>query len=195
MKKVISMFVALGLIFMFNVGSSKAEVEKYVIDTEKAHAFIQFKISHLGYSWLYGRFNTFSGSFTYDTKNPKNSTVTIKIDPASVDTNLALRDKHLRGEKFFEVDKFPEATFVSTSYKQKRGGKGVLKGDFTFHGVTKNITIDVTEIGHGEDPWKGYRRGLYGVTTLKLKDYNILKDLGPASQEVELHLSIEGIRQ
>ncbi len=195
MKKVLSKFVVMAGLFVFNIGSASAEVEKYKIDTENAHAFIQFKISHLGYSWLYGRFNTFEGAFSYDTDKPSNSTVSIVIDTSSVDTNLALRDKHLRGEKFFEVDKFPRSSFESTSYKKKRGGKGVLKGDFTFHGVTKNITIDVVEIGDGKDPWGGYRRGFYGVTTLKLKDYNIMKDLGPASQEVELHLSIEGIRQ
>ena len=70
-----------------------------------------------------------------------------------------------------------------------------MKGDFTFHGVTKNITIDVAEIGHGPDPWGGYRRGFEGIANISMKEFGITKDLGPASDNVELHFSIEGIKQ
>ena len=88
----------------------------YVIDTEKAHAFIDFRIQHLGYSWMSGRFNDFSGTFSYDAEQPEASQVNVDIDVASVDTNFAERDKHLR-EKFLETDKFPDASFKSTSFK------------------------------------------------------------------------------
>lgn len=172
-----------------------AAEEKYLIDTEGAHAFIQFRIKHLGYSWLYGRFNDFSGTFTYDEEDPSTSRVEVVIKTASVDSNHAERDKHLRGKDLLEVDKYPEATFKSTSYKETGLNKATLTGDLTLHGVTKPITIEVDRIGNGPDPWGGYRRGFEGRTSIKLADFGIVKNLGPASRELELTLSLEGIRQ
>lgn len=168
---------------------------EYKIDTEGQHAFIQFRIQHLGYSWLYGRFNDFDGSFTYDEENPDKSKVNITIDMDSIDSNHAERDKHLRGEDFFHVSKYPKARFVSTSFNDHGDGTATLKGDLTIKDATRNVTIDVKHVGHGEDPWGGYRRGFEGTTTIKLKDFNIDYDLGPASTYAELELSIEGIRQ
>lgn len=171
--------------------------ENYVIDTAKNHAFIQFKIAHLGFSWLLGRFNTFEGSFTYDEQIPANNKVNVSIDVASIDTNHAERDKHLRSADFFDVAKYPKATFVSTGFVPAGQGKGVLKGKLTLRGVTKEVAIEVQQIGTGPDPWGGYRRGFEGKTTLHLSDYNMPKAgmLGPAAENVELYLSIEGIRQ
>ena len=172
-----------------------AMAEKYVIDTKGAHAFIQFRIQHLGYSWLSGRFNTFSGTFTYDEKNPSASTVNVDIDPASIDSNHAERDKHLRDKDFLHVSKFAKAGFKSTSFKELANGKAMLEGELTLRGVTKPVTINVTHIGHGSDPWGGYRRGFEGTTSISLADYGITYNLGPKSKEVEITLSVEGIRQ
>jgi polyisoprenoid-binding protein YceI len=169
--------------------------DDYVIDTEKAHAFIEFKISHLGYSFVLGRFNKFTGEFSYDEKNPAASKVSVNIEPASIDTSHAERDKHLRGKDFFDVDKYTTAKFVSTSYTESANGKAVLKGDLTMHGVTKNIAIDVQAVGHGNDPWGGYRRGFTGTTTLTLGDFGINYNLGPASKTVDMTLVVEGIRK
>ena len=169
--------------------------DEYVIDTKGAHAFIQFRIKHLGYSWLLGRFNEFTGSFRYNEKNPDASKVEVIIKTDSIDSNHAERDKHLRGEDFLNVAKYPEARFSSTGFKDKGDGTAVLSGNLTLHGVTRPINIDVTHIGHGPDPWGGYRRGFAGTTILKLADYDITYNLGPASREVELFLSVEGIRQ
>ena len=169
--------------------------EDYVIDTEKAHAFIEFKISHLGYSFVLGRFNKFTGDFSYDEKNPSASKVAVNIDPASIDSAHAERDKHLRGKDFFDVEKFTTAKFVSTSYTESANGKAVLKGDLTLHGVTRNIAINVQAVGHGNDPWGGYRRGFTGTTTLTLADFGINYNLGPASKTVDMTLVVEGIRK
>lgn len=167
----------------------------FVIDTEKAHAFIEFKISHLGYSFILGRFNKFTGNFSYDEKTPATSKVTVDIDPASIDTAHAERDKHLRGKDFFDVEKFKTAKFVSTSYTATTPGKAVLKGDLTMHGVTKNISIDVQSVGQGNDPWGGYRHGFTGTTTLTLSDFGINYNLGSAATTVDMTLIVEGIRK
>jgi polyisoprenoid-binding protein YceI len=175
--------------------TAAAEVEAYVIDTEGAHAFVQFRIKHLGYSWLYGRFNDFGGTFTYDTGNPANASIQVDIRTASLDSNHAERDKHLRGEDFLDVDQYPDAGFRSTAVDWREDGTGTVTGDFTLRGVTKPITIEVEEIGAGPDPWGGYRRGFQGATSFALKDFGIDYDLGPASTDVEIILSVEGIRQ
>jgi polyisoprenoid-binding protein YceI len=187
--------ISLPILIMILLAVSPLQAQEYALDTKGAHAFIQFRIKHLGYSWLYGRFNKFSGNFSYDEKNPSAAKVKVDIDPASIDSNHAERDKHLRGEEFLHVEKFPKAGFVSTSYEEKADGTAVLKGDLTLRGVTKPVTIQVEKIGHGPDPWGGYRRGFYGTTQIALADFGIPFDLGPASRNVELELSVEGIRQ
>ena len=183
------------LAFALTLISAGASAADYVIDTKGAHAFIQFHIKHLGYSWLVGRFNTFSGEFSYDEANPSAARVAVTIDAASIDSNHAERDKHLRDEDFLDVEKYPEARFVSTAYRDLGEGRGELQGELTLHGVTRPITIEVDHIGTGPDPWGGYRIGFEGRTSFALADFGIQRDLGPASREVHLWLGIEGIRK
>ncbi|WPC04861.1 YceI family protein [Pseudomonas benzenivorans] len=177
------------------LGGGQALAADYVIDTEGQHAFVNFKISHLGYSWLYGSFKEFEGGFSYDEKNPEASKVKVSLDTASVDTNHAERDKHIRSADFLNVDKHPTATFESTAVKSTGEGTADISGNLTLNGVTKPVVIAATFVGQGDDPWGGYRAGFSGSTKLKLKDFDIAKDLGPASEEVELIISVEGVRQ
>ena len=184
------------ILFVLGTGTGQA-AERYVIDTEGMHAFITFRIKHLGFSWLHGRFNRFSGDFDYDATNPANNRVRVTIDVASIDTNHAERDKHLRSKRFFDVRKFPRATFVSTAWEDLGNGRARLKGKFTLRGITKDIVIDVRQLGAGKDPWGGYRRGFEGTTTLHLSDYKMKEGhiLGPMAENIEIWLSIEGVRQ
>ncbi|CAD5106422.1 YceI family protein [Zestomonas carbonaria] len=177
------------------LGAGHALAADYAIDKEGQHAFINFKISHLGYSWLYGTFKDFDGSFSFDAAKPEESKVKVTINTASVDSNHAERDKHLRSGDFLNVGKNPTATFESTSVKSTGEGTADITGNLTLNGVTKPVVIAAKFIGEGKDPWGGYRAGFEGSTKLKLKDFAIEKDLGPASQEVELILSVEGVRQ
>ncbi|AGK59504.1 hypothetical protein HYPDE_39173 [Hyphomicrobium denitrificans 1NES1] len=172
-----------------------ATAADYVIDTKNVHASINFRIKHLGFSWIAGRFDKFSGTFSYDDKNPDASKVKIEIDTTSVDTNHAERDKHLRGADLLDTEMFPTATFESTSVKASGPDKAIIAGKLTLHGVTKDISIDAQRVGGGKDPWGGYRDGFTGTTTLKLADFGIMRDLGPFSKEVELTLDVEGIKQ
>tara|TARA_R110002020_G_scaffold142060_5_gene314084 strand:+ start:34264 stop:34839 length:576 start_codon:yes stop_codon:yes gene_type:complete len=175
--------------------SSNLYAADYVIDKEGQHAFINFKINHLGYSWLYGRFNDFDGTFSWDADKPEASAVSVTINTASVDSNHAERDKHLRSDDFLNVDKHPQASFKSTAVEMTGDDTANITGDLTLNGVTKPVVLEAKFIGEGEDPWGNYRAGFEGNTTLRLKDYDISMDLGPASQEVELILTVEGIRQ
>ena len=183
------------LIAGLTLGSTTVIADDYVIDTKGAHASIKFRVQHLGYSWLYGRFNEFSGTFSFDEKQPENASIEVTIKTSSVDSNHAERDKHLRDEDFLHVSKYPEAKFVSTGYSQDKDSKGVLKGNLTLRGVTKPVEIDVEFIGAGADPWGGYRAGFEGTTSFAMADFGIMKELGPKSKDVEMILSVEGIKQ
>lgn len=184
--------LALGSVLL---GAGQAMAADYLIDKEGQHAFVNFKISHLGYSWLYGTFRDFDGHFRFDAAQPEASKVKVTLKTASVDSNHAERDKHLRSPDFLNVAKHPTATFESTQVKPNGNGSFDILGNLSLNGVTRPVTIAARFIGEGKDPWGGYRAGFEGSTRLALKDFGIQKDLGPASQEVELILSVEGVRQ
>ncbi|KPZ67711.1 Protein YceI [Shewanella sp. P1-14-1] len=181
-----------GAIFLVPAMANAAD---YKIDTQGAHASIQFKVNHLGYSFVTGRFNDFSGDFSYDANKVNDTKVKVTINTTSVDSNHAERDKHLRGSDFLNTGKFPKAEFVSTTVEDKGNGKVVVNGNLTLNGVTKPVAIDATVIGEGKDPWGGYRAGFAGTTEFAMKDFGIKMDLGPASANVSLDLVIEGIKQ
>jgi len=183
---------ALATVLLLTPGAYAAE---YDIDTSGKHAFIQFKVSHLGFSYVLGDFPDFDGNFSYDPENPNASAAELTIDTTTVDTRHAKRNVHIRSEDFLDVKKFPTATFISTSYEEQGGGSGVLNGDLTMRGVSRPISIQVSKIGEGEDPWGGYRAGFEGSVTLSMEDYGIEYNLGPTSRTVEIYFSIEGLRR
>ncbi|GAB2587505.1 YceI family protein [Nitrincola alkalisediminis] len=167
----------------------------YVIDTQGAHASINFKINHLGVSYVTGRFNEFSGTYSYDSDRPEDTKLEVVINTASVDSNHAERDRHIRSSDFFDVRQYSDARFVSTSYEDLGDGKGVMSGQLTFLGQTQPVAIQVEKVGEGQDPWGGYRTGFVGTAELNLPDFGANFNLGPAAEKVYLDLVIEGIRQ
>lgn len=169
-----------------------ARAAEYAIDP--THSFVEFKIQHLGYSWMYGRFNGVSGNFEYDADKPGESAAEVVVDTKTIDTNHAERDKHLRSGDFLDVDKFPKATFKSTGYTGDANG-GKLAGVLTVHGVEKPVEIDLKKVGEGPDPWGGYRAGFVGTYKMTRKDFGIDFDLGPASTSLDLEIGIEGIKK
>ena len=179
------------LVALLVIGSAARAAE---YDIDPAHSFVRFKIQHLGYSWLMGGFNDVQGSFTYDAAKPQEAAIDVVIKTASIDTNHAERDKHIRSDDFLAVEKYPQATFKSTRFVPNGNG-GTLEGELTLHGVSKPIAIAVEKIGEGDDPWGGYRAGFFGTTTLTRKDFDMGYDLGPKSETMEMMLGIEGVRR
>lgn len=191
LKKNLSSLVAGAL--LLSAGSALAA--NYKIDKQGQHAFVQFRIQHLGYSWIYGTFKDFDGTFTFDEQDPAKNAVNVNVNTASIDTNHAERDKHLRSAAFFNVEKYKQAKFESTRVEKKSGQDYTIIGNLTLHGVTKPVTLNAKLVGQGNDPWGGYRAGFEANGTIKLKDFAITTDLGPASQQAELIISVEGVRQ
>jgi polyisoprenoid-binding protein YceI len=181
------------------LSAGQAMAADYTIDKEGQHAFVNFKISHLGYSYIYGSFKDWSGTFSFDAAKPEDSKINITLKTASVYTNHAERDKHISSKDFLDVATYPEATFKSTSVKstgKTADGKMTADviGDLTLHGVTKPVVVKTTFLGEGKDPWGGYRAGFEGTTTIKRSDFGTMKDLGPASESLELIISFEGVK-
>ncbi len=165
----------------------------YKLDT--SHSFVQFRIKHLGFSVMIGRFNSFNGTFDYDpAAGATAQKVSVTVNTASVDTNWAVRDKHLRSEDFLDVKKYPTARFISSGFEGNEKG-GTMSGTLTLHGISKKVSIPVRKVGEGKDPWGGYRAGFEGKLTITRKDYGIDYDLGPSAETMTLELYIEGIRQ
>ena len=181
------------------LSAGQAMAADYTIDKEGQHAFIDFKISHLGYSFITGTFKDWSGTFSFDAAKPEDSKISIDIKTASVDTNHAERNKHISSKDFLDVATYPDAKFVSTSVKstgKNADGKDTadVTGDLTLHGVTKPVVIKAVFNGEGKDPWGGYRAGFNGTTTIKRSDFGKMMDLGPASDTVTFDISFEGVK-
>ena len=175
---------------------SQAQAADYQIDTEGQHAFVQFKISHLGFSYILGSFEEFEGQFAYDPEDLDASSAEIEVQVDSLTSNHAERDRHILSEDFLNAGEFPTATFSSTGFESTGENEGVLTGDLTLHGETQEIEMPVTLMGEGDDPWGNYRAGFEGSTTLTLSDYGIdMSDFPESMHELELYVTFEGIRQ
>ena len=185
LEKMLGLVLVVGMML-----SAPLMAADYVIDKKGQHASVNFKASHLGFSYIIGRFNDFEGSFSHDASNPSTSKTSVTIVAKSLDTNHAERDKHLRSENFLDVAKFSTITFESTGYVVGSDGDKLM-GDLTLHGVTNGVTIDVKQVGEGPDPWGGYRSGFEGSFMLKAGDFELPEWVG----DVEVALNVEGVRQ
>jgi len=158
------LLLALGLLLAVGVSSVRAgEIFKF----DQAHSTIGFKVRHMLGS-AKGKFTKFSGTIEIDREHPEKSSVVATIQVASIDTAIAKRDEHLRDADFFNVAKFPEITFKSRRVKQTGASTGEITGDFTMHGVTRPITLNIQLLGDpgsaAQSPTTRWR-----VTTAPLK--------------------------
>jgi polyisoprenoid-binding protein YceI len=164
------LFISLFMLFFTLPVSSHAAT--WQIDPD--HSSFQFKVRHLMVSNVKGDFTKSKGVVTIDGKDIGSLKVELTIDAASVSTDHAKRDEHLRGPDFFDVAKYPTITFVSK--KVVKDGPDRLKviEDLTIHGITKEITVDVEgPTPEVKDPWGGFRRGATATTRINRKDFGL----------------------
>lgn len=173
------------------LGSALASAaDTYTVDP--VHSTIIFRISHLGSSWTYGRFDAVAGTFTVDQADPTAVKFDLSAQTDSIDTNSAQRDTHLKSNDFFAAKQFPEITFKSTGVKSTGDKKYDVTGDLTLHGVTKSITVPMEFVGTSETKQAGSRAGYEGMFTVKRSDYGMDKMVGMIGDEVHLTVSFEG---
>jgi len=147
------------------------QAEEWNID--KAHSSIGFSVRHLVVSKTRGDFDEFTGMMNFDGKNLEAGSVEFTIQTTSIDTDNEDRDKHLRSDDFFNVEKFPEMVFKSKKIVKGDGDSFKLIGDLTIRDVTKEVTFEVEFNGVVTDPWGGTRAGFSAESTIDRKDFNI----------------------
>jgi polyisoprenoid-binding protein YceI len=139
---------------------------------DASHSGIHFSIRHLVIAKVRGKFTKFSGALELDEADLTKSKVNVEIDVTSIDTAEEKRDGHLKSPDFFDVEKFPKATFKSKSIT-KNGESYDVTGDFTLHGTTKEITLHSTFEGKGKDPWGGERVAFGAKTTINREEFGL----------------------
>lgn len=154
------------------------------------HSTVIFRVNHLGTSWVYGRFDDVSGTFTVGDK----PSFDMSVATDSIDTNNKQRDTHLKSADFFSVKEFPTITFKSTAVTSSGDKKFDVTGDLTMHGVTKSITVPMEFVG-AADTKMGSRAGYLGHFTVKRSDYGMDKMIGPVGDEIDVTVSTEGVKQ
>lgn len=175
-------------------GAVYAAPETYNIDVK--HSFANFSIRHI-VAKTSGTFTDITGVIKVDREHLENSSVNAKIKVASVNTGLAKRDAHIQKPDYLDAVDFGEITFVSKSIKATSATEGVMTGDFTLHGVTREISMPFKVLGFGADPWGGSRSGFEASTVIKASDYGyawMKKPNAPVGDDIEVNLLIEGIK-
>ena len=161
---------------------------------DPTHSTVGFTVRHLVVSKVRGRFQNFSGTVTVAADGTPS--VDAKIDVTSITTDNEQRDGHLKTADFFEVEKFPTATFKSTSVKAD-GGDFVVTGDFTLHGVTNSIDLKLEFNGVNAGMGNGPVAGFEASTTINRKDFGISIDMplegggAVVGDKIVLNLDIE----
>lgn len=151
--------------------SAVAQTATWNIDP--AHSTAQFTVRHLGISNVTGNFTKVSGTVEINDKDITQSHVSASIDVNSIDTRVEARDKDLKSDHFFDVDKYPTIEFKSKKVVNN-GGKLRIVGDLTIHGATREVTLDVDGPTPAlTDPWGNLRRGISAATTINRKDFNL----------------------
>jgi len=143
------------------------------LEADPAHSSIGFDIKHLMISTVHGQFTDFAGTVENEGNDLTKSKVRFNVKSNSINTANAKRDEHLRSADFFDVQKYPEASFVSSSIKKVGTGKYRMEGDLTIRGMTKKAVFDVTSFGKKKDPWGNEKVGFQAVSTLNRKDYGL----------------------
>lgn len=164
--------------------------DTYTIDP--SHSQVRFTYSHFGFSNILGLIGGIEGELVYDAAAPANSTVTASIPVGNIRTGVEKMDQHLNADDFFDVAKFPTATFASTKVEVITEGKLKVTGDLSMHGVTKPVTLDVSLNTMGEHPMrKTAAIGFDASSSLNRSDFGLGKYSPAVGEAVSVSITVE----
>jgi len=169
---------------------------------DPAHASVEFRVKHLMVAWVKGSFPDVAGTVDIDEADLSKSKASVTIAAASIDTNHAKRDEHLRSADFLDTANFPTMTFVADKIVAENGQLRQVTGDLTIRGTTRQVTLTVNELTPAiQDPWGKTRRGVSATTEINRKDFGLTWNKAleaggvVVGDEVRISLDIELIRQ
>ena len=170
-----------------------AAPETYVV--EGTHTFPSFSYTHLGFSTQQSRFDKTTGKITID-RSARTGSLDVSIDAKSVNTGVEIFNGHLRGEDYFNVEKFPVITFKSSNFKFDGDKPATINGDLTIKGITKSVTLAVTSFNCAPHPFtKKEVCGANASTKIKRSEFNAGKNAPAVSDEVTLNIAVEAIKE
>jgi len=169
-------------------------------DIDVGHSAIHFWVRHMVISKVHGRFARWSGTIQLDPQDLSRSSVAVRIEAASIDTQVADRDAHLRSADFLDVEKHPELAFTSRKV-EGTGGALRITGDLSLHGVTREVVLEAEYAGTGKDPWGNERAGFSARATLDRRDFGLVWNAALETggllvgEKVEIAIELEAVKQ
>jgi polyisoprenoid-binding protein YceI len=168
-------------------------------EIDPAHTTVGFSVKHMMVSNVKGQFKTTSGTVEFDPAAPEKAVIDVKIDVASVDTEIGKRDDHLKSPEFFDAAKFPQMTFKSKSVKKVSDGKYKVTGDLTIKGTKKEVTLDVEGLDKGfKNPFSGKEaRGASATGKINRKDFGLTWNMAVegggimVGEEIAIQIDVE----
>jgi polyisoprenoid-binding protein YceI len=166
---------------------------------DPAHSDVSFSVRHMMFAKVRGHFTKWSASVSFDPEAPTRSSVDVSIDAASIDTREPERDGHLKSPDFLHVDQFPHIAFVSRRVESAGPKRYGVVGDLTIRGVTREVVLDVEELGGGKDPWGNQRVAFSAKAYVDRTDFGLqwnkaLETGGVlVSNRVDIEIEIEAI--
>jgi polyisoprenoid-binding protein YceI len=166
--------------------------DSYKIDP--VHSSVLFSIKHFGVTDFYGDFRDISGTVILDTADPSKSSVELTVPVESLDSRNEKRDQHLKSPDFFNAKQFPTITFKSNKI-EGAGDNYKITGDLTIHGVTKPVTAEFKKGAENKGQKGEVRNGGETRFTIKRSDFDMKFMMGPLGDDVNIILSLEGLKQ
>jgi polyisoprenoid-binding protein YceI len=169
-------------------------------DIDVGHSAIHFWVRHMVISKVHGRFAKWAGTVNLDEQDPTRSAVDVRIDAASIDTQVADRDAHLRSKDFLDVAAHPEITFRSKRIARDGAGYRVT-GDLAIRGTTREVTLEAEFAGLGKDPWGNQRAGFSAKTALDRREFGLVWNAALETggvlvgEKVEITIELEAVKR
>jgi polyisoprenoid-binding protein YceI len=173
--------------------------ERWQIDS--SHSGIQFTVRHLVIAKVRGQFSRWTGTLQAPGSDFAKASLDVVIDASSIDTGVADRDAHLRSADFFDVERYPEITFKSTTVTQTAADRLRVNGALTIKDVTRDVVLDVEVLGQAKDPWGNERAAFSATTSIDRREFgltwNQVLETGGVmvGDRIDITIDIEAVRQ
>ena len=173
--------------------SPAAAVETYTLDP--TNCYVVFRIMYLGVGYTFGGFQGPTGKMVFDDNAQANSWIEMQVQASMVSTLVSKRDNHIKSADFLNADKYPAISFQSRSVRKAGNNQYEIVGDLMLLGKKQPLTVTAVKTGEAKDPWGNYRVGFETAFTIKRSEFGMDFMLNGLSDEVQLTVSVQGVRQ